>query len=580
MGVHIGFKKAILILSRPSSRFLPTLFTAVFASLFLFCSCASMRKDTKIHPNEIYEEMPVQLGMVKPVYNRPSQNRENPLVIAVAISGGGMRAANFGLGALLGLESIRIKNSSGLDLLSEVDLFSTVSGGGIAAGLFISSVHDFIKSGGCLTDYSLKHVLCYNEAEIYDKENRKCPPLEKTMKEGPFDPFILEHLNKNLHDIIAKSFNPFIGKTWKIWFGKLDRTHYLEKAMDDFLLGAEWRHNHRGLEDSSLKLNNVFVPEEETNTPVLLPYWISNAATFENGAIFPFTPEHLYKHRIWNYSHRLNNKDYQYIPDGFNLMKFNRWKLSKKRDDFPYKESHFASGNNNNKYKKYIFDMPLSLGATASGNFPAALPATTMNSALDPENPYLHLLDGGLADNLGVITAIRYFQKNIPKIVKRKLLIVIDAYKGRLGPFSSKERAPLVIEAGFRTTSIFLDSWRGRYREITKKLCESLGIDVVFVSFEDLDNSEERDRLLNQDFSELSCLKLMGKDFEQLETKLKDSIKKATPFDLLRNIPTEYKITSEEQRLLIAAGKLIMQSKIKDLKNKEKGKYKDLSTSD
>ena len=85
-----------------------------------------------------------------------------------------------------------------------------------------------------------------------------------------------------------------------------------------------------------------------------------------------------------------------------------------------------------------------------------------MNSALDPDNPYLHLLDGGLADNLGVITAIRYFKKNIPKTIKRKLLIVIDAYQGRLGPFSRKERAPLVTEAVTRTMSIFLDSRRSR----------------------------------------------------------------------------------------------------------------------
>jgi hypothetical protein len=488
-------------------------------------ACSASRLETKIHPNTIYEEIPLQLGLVKPAQDRQGQDKR--LLVAVAISGGGERAGNFGIGALIGLEDIALDNPYGKNVLTQVDLFSTVSGGGFAAAIYISSLYDFLNNGGSLDSYSLRSVLAG-----YSPENR-------------FDPNARRQLERGYEDDAAGFLNPFKSSSWRIWFGDLDRTDLLEKAIDDDLLAAEWRRakdNGANNDSYSLTLRDVFIPIADENKPFYLPHWVANAAAYENGAIFPFTPEHLIKYRIVEYTHRLEKVRY-------------------------------ASKNfNSEQYKEFIFNIPVSLAVTASGNFPVALPATTLQSGLDPENPYLHLLDGGLADNLGVISAIRFLQQNNTQDVE-KLLIVVDAYKGRLGPYSKKEGAPSWSKTIGRTTTVFLDSWRGRYREITRSMCEHMGAEVVFVSFEDLADVNDLERLKNLDYSNLENLRLTDADIRELKKKLiKDkssqtvAADQVTPFDLLRNIATSYNVSPEEQKLLIAAGRRVIKDKETQIK--------------
>jgi NTE family protein len=63
--------------------------------------------------------------------------RERPIVAAVAFSGGGARAAAFGLGVLAELKATRFEiDGSETTLLDEVDLVSGVSGGSILAGYY------------------------------------------------------------------------------------------------------------------------------------------------------------------------------------------------------------------------------------------------------------------------------------------------------------------------------------------------------------------------------------------------------------------------------------------------------------
>ena len=80
----------------------------------------------------------------------PSQNRrpaQDPsLALAIAISGGGHRSANFGVGVLTGLEKIGV--------LKEVDYISTVSGGGFAAAAYIDTLLDHLEKGGTHANYS------------------------------------------------------------------------------------------------------------------------------------------------------------------------------------------------------------------------------------------------------------------------------------------------------------------------------------------------------------------------------------------------------------------------------------------
>ena len=164
------------------------------------------------------------------------------------------------------------------------------------------------------------------------------------------------------------------------------------------------------------------------------------------------------------------------------------------------------------------------------------------------------------------MSAIRFLQQNNAPDVK-KLLIVVDAYKGSLGPFSKKEGAPSWSKTASRTTSVFLDSWRGRYREIASGLCGKMGAQVVFVSFEDLNDPKYLKELIDIDYSRLENVELTAEDIETLKKKrAKDQTlppipaEEMTPFDLLRNISTSYNVSTEEQNILIAAGRLVIKN--------------------
>ncbi len=512
------------------------------AALVVGPGCASTRIETGIHPNNNrYEELPVRMGRLKSVQTRAGQDPR--LAVAVAISGGGERASNFGVGVLLGLEELRLPGGGNRNALSEVDYLSTVSGGGFAAGAYIGSLHDWIRTGGEPADYSFRLVI-----GSVDSTGSKCDERPPYIAGHRFDPCARRHLEQGYEKAIAGFLNPFDPVSWRVWFTTLDRTNLLERAIDDRLLGALWRCQEteggcEHMEQHSIRLKDLFVPEGSA-APVRMPYWVANATTFEDGNIFPFTPEHLIIHRVRSYVHRLELEEFE--PEDMQRSDYERW----------------------------VFNIPVALGVTASGNFPVALPATTLKSGFDSANPYLHLLDGGLADNLGVYTAIRLLQQDSRGQAKRRVLIVVDAYKDVLGPFSLREGAPLATESYERTTSSGLDSWRARYREIASALAKAAGIEhVVFISFDDLNESGELARLKALDHGGLEAPRLLDTDIAKLVEDLRereaseglaelaDEWPLTLPFKLLRNVATSYNVSVEEQKLLVAAGRRIVQKK-------------------
>ena len=74
------------------------------------------------------------------------------------------------------------------------------------------------------------------------------------------------------------------------------------------------------------------------------------------------------------------------------------------------------------------------------------------------------------------------------------------------------------------------------------------------------------ERLTNLDYSHLANVELTDKDIKKLKKKQKKdnpsqpaAANQVTPFDLLRNIATSYNVSLEEQKILIAAGRLVIQ---------------------
>ncbi|MHC4394662.1 MAG: patatin-like phospholipase family protein [Planctomycetota bacterium] len=486
----------------------------------LLTGCKTRNKASVIYPlcGLPYEECSPQMSTYKSVQLR--RNGQDPnLALAVAASGGGHRAGNFTAGVMLGLEEIANHDSTRCDILSQVDYFSSVSGGGFAVAAYISSLHDHLYFNGAYDDYSFAAALRY-PPQNYPPVNCKsdCKSTELPPDDQLTDPCLRRTL-QGFYSSFLKNFSQEI--LFGLTLGKLGKPCQFEQAIDNDILGYCWRKSKLALTrpeetpDATLTLNDIFVRKDDADTQINLPYWITNATAYENGAIFAFTPDFLKLYDITGYRHR--SKKYKY---------------DREKDD----------------YDDFIWNFPLSLGVTASGNFPVLVPATTFESAMDPKNPYLHLLDGGTADNLGVITALRMLEKECDKAVTKKVLIVVDAYRGNFAPFSKIEYSPLIANTALRATNISLDSWRGRHHQIVRRLCNNNNVEVVFLSFDDLD------RLPN-------CTALFDFGLSPDDVKkLTKNPSQAKPFILLRKIPTvnfkeKGKLSIPQQNLLLAAGR-------------------------
>lgn len=377
-------------------------------TLVILYGC-STRKKTEVEKFTIDNQTPaITLDAYKDVEDRvgvnSSQQNKN-LTVVVAISGGGHRAGNFGVGVLKALENIKYNNKT-YDVLKEVDYLSTASGGGIAAGAYIASLYD------------------HNSSEPYSFSKKV---LNNTNK-------IKRNLERGYHNDLAKALIRI--KT----IGNSDRGDYLEKEFDEKILGAAYR-----TDSKSITLGDIFIEKDKISLPKF-PIWIANATIYENGSIFPFYPAAFEEYGVTQYTH--NIEEVNEITD--------------------------------------YGQIPLSIGLKASASFPIGIPATTLGSNRDENNGFIHLFDGGLADNLGVSTAIQLLE--ISKR-KKKVLIVVDAYKGNTEPFSKSEGSPTMLQIYNRATSISLDTWRIRHKWLVDNLIKGIKndgeeIEVIYLSFE------------------------------------------------------------------------------------------------
>ena len=483
------------------------LVSAVGYWLLAFClaGCSTQDDRSLLGPwtGERFQESPIQLSAYKSVQQRWGGQDAN-LALAVCISGGGHRAGNFGAGVLLGLEELTNGDANSSNALREVDYFSTVSGGGLAAAAYISSLCDYQSFHGSPEGYTFARALSPSGASI-EQQNT--------------DPDLRNHLEYNyINDIVRGIFTIVMLDT-------VHRGDFMENSFDDHILGRLWRQKKMeslkgGGRDyhASLTLGDLFV-ERDANTPVRMPYWVTNATAYENAAIFPFAPDQIKLYQLCGYTHRLGNVSYD------------------------------ASKSS---YDRFVCGVPLSVGLSASGSFPVALPAQTMKSTLDPRNPYLHLLDGGVSDNFGVTTAVRLLGQDA--VARRKVLLMVDAYNGPLTPFSNCEQSPAMMVMAFRVASGFLDAWRTRSREMVRAMCKSQcypgDIEVVFLSLDDLADCK--------DVKELEKYGFLAADLDQLKREWSIRGNEVTPFALARHVQTTYMLTATEQTFLLAVGRYVV----------------------
>ena len=130
---------------------------------------------------------------------------------------------------------------------------------------------------------------------------------------------------------------------------------------------------------------------------------------------------------------------------------------------------------------------------------PFAIPATTLVTNGCQNECYLQLLDGGLADNLGVYTALGFLLQDKSKI---KVLVVVDAYKGGVQPYSEFMTPPETIPLLWRIVTASTDC---NHEHIASNLdyiahnvlCRS-GASNVIVAYLDIENYPAAQRIGTQ----------------------------------------------------------------------------------
>jgi hypothetical protein len=503
-----------------------------FIWLFLtLAGCGPARYEySLIHPHpqgRPFEECSINLDFYKPVQQRPAQDPN--IALAVAASGGGYRAANFAAGALLGLEELTNSNSPSRNALSEVDYFSSVSGGGFAVSAYVSTLSDYRRFNGSADGFSF--------AAAVAPTNYNCPCEHKPPAEQKTDPCVRRHLRGLYSDFIADFLRTLL--PWN-HLGFDNRNLRFEQAIDDDTLGYRWRkkklksfRDPNAAQNATLTLADVFIFANDPGRQVSMPYWFANAAVYQNAHLFPVSPDHLSLYQVVAYYHRHKERK---LP---------------------------LSNRSDNDINDFALNVPLSVAVTSSGNFPLAMPPLRFTSKMDPNNPYFYLLDGGVADNLGIVTAMRLLSDKTNENTPRKVLIVIDSYQGALTPYEKAKDPPNEAETGFRLMETGLDSWRARYREITDRLCEQKNIKPIYLTFDDL---------VDADFNNLYPFGLTELDKKDLCKHKPKNCPKATPFHLVRSISMtapvfwgkhglEYQLPTSQQNLLLASGRYIVHKK-------------------
>jgi hypothetical protein len=518
-------------------RTIVKVFPAIVWVMLGVCGCVQRRcVPSLIHPHtpgRPFQECSVDLSFYKPVQERAGQDAN--IVLAVAASGGGYRAANFAAGALAGLEEIKNLQNPASNALSEVDYFSSVSGGGFAVGAYITTLRDYRRFSGSTDGFSFGGAMAVTD--------EKCPCARRPSAEEKIDPCVRKHLAGLYRDFITD----FLGTLlpWN-YLGFNKRNLRFEQAIDDDTLGYRWRRKKleslgdpKATENAVIELGDIFVRAEDVNRQVELPYWFANGAVYQNAMIFPFSPDQLSLYRLSAYYHR---------------------RREQKRCG-PHRDCE--------DFNEFIFSVPVSVGVTSSANFPLAMPPLRFASEMDPNNPYFYLLDGGVSDNLGVVTALRVLGGKTEENAIHKAIVVIDSFQGDLTPFEKAKDPPEEAAAAVRLMEIGLDSWRARYREAVNQLCEEKGVKAIYISFDDL---------VGADFNDLLPFGLSEKDKKELCEHKPRNCPSATPFYIVRSITMqapvfwgkhglEYRIPEAQQNLLIAAGRYVVDKKRDEILN-------------
>lgn len=306
----------------------------------------------------------------KPTF-APVPEASPDLLVGLAISGGGSRAATFAAGVLEALARIRVKDAGGeRSVLEKVQYISSVSGGSLATGYFAAR-----------------------------KPPRSVPVLGPQGLSPAYEQFF-----KDYKSAMQENFE--LAAAWRqvAFFRAFNPT----KAA--FSLAEVWdaRFFHE------MTFSDLYERERAGDSPRI----ILNGTSYNSGRRFALTtlPAADFDYDfVGGLLQDLMRRSERVTPEGKAIIQRN---LERARTQFlPLTFEQIGADHRG---------LPLSLAVVSSASFPPAVGPVTYAVAGQP--PYQHVGDGGLFDNLGTESLTTFFLKKIPRgSTKRGLIIVIDA---------------------------------------------------------------------------------------------------------------------------------------------------------
>jgi NTE family protein len=281
--------------------------------------------------------------------------REPRVLVLLALSGGGARAAYLSARTMLALERVPGPQGGAINALNEVDLISSVSGGSLAAAYYVSS---------------------------FDPGDPRRPSGRRIWDE------------RTVSDLMSRNYIARWVGNWfwpvnvaKFWFTAFDRTDIMAQTFAD----------------------NFF---DHTTTGIDLRFRDLN----------PSRPNIVLNATVGSRSYGEND------PIGAKIF----------GTVFTFTHEDFAA-----KLHSDIADYELARGVMASATFPAAFNYMTLRDMHEPPacpgagpECYVHIFDGGNADNLGLTSVKRVLLANHAAAItkhERIVVILVDAFRRSRG---------------------------------------------------------------------------------------------------------------------------------------------------
>jgi predicted acylesterase/phospholipase RssA len=312
-------------------------------------------------------------ALSSPAVFAPLPEPDAHMMVGLAISGGGSRAATFAAGVMEALGELKIKDSGGeRSLLERVQYISSVSGGSLATAYYAALKPP--KSEPVLGDQGL--------SPVYQK-------FFSTYKEAMQENFEWPAALRQV--LFFRLFNSTKG------------AHSLAEVWDDKFF-------------SEMTFSGLYERERQGDSPRV----ILNGTSYNSGLRFMLTTlppaDFNYDFVGWfieKLKARLGNN---INPVGLAIIVKN---LENAKEHFLPLTFEQIGANHH--------DLRLSLGVATSASFPPIVGPVTYS--VDGHPPYQHIGDGGLFDNLGTESLTTLFLKKIPKEdpTKRGMIIVVDA---------------------------------------------------------------------------------------------------------------------------------------------------------